>query len=63
MIVNKTTNPRPRPAAGEKLGFGRIFTDHMVVIDHTEALVSVDVNSARSTRGSDIEETATRTNL
>src|ERR1022692_3890676 len=34
-----------------------------VVIDHTEALVSVDVNSARSTRGSDIEETATRTNL
>ncbi|MDO9486867.1 MAG: ribonuclease E/G, partial [Sphingomonadaceae bacterium] len=29
----------------------------------TEALVSVDVNSARSTRGSDIEETATRTNL
>ncbi|HKX44315.1 MAG TPA: ribonuclease E/G, partial [Burkholderiaceae bacterium] len=33
-----------------------------IVIDHTEALVSVDVNSARSTRGSDIEETATRTN-
>ena len=34
-----------------------------VVIDHTEALVSVDVNSARSTRGADIEETAFRTNL
>ena len=34
-----------------------------IVIDHTEALVSIDVNSARSTRGSDIEETATRTNL
>ncbi|WP_271008585.1 Rne/Rng family ribonuclease [Paucibacter sp. B51] len=34
-----------------------------IVIDHTEALVSVDVNSARSTRGGDIEETATRTNL
>jgi ribonuclease E len=34
-----------------------------VVIDHTEALVSIDVNSARSTRGSDIEETAFRTNL
>ena len=32
-----------------------------IVIDHTEALVSVDVNSARATRGSDIEETATRT--
>ena len=34
-----------------------------VVIDHTEALVAVDVNSARSTRGADIEETAMRTNL
>ena len=34
-----------------------------VVIDHTEALVAIDVNSARSTRGSDIEETAFRTNL
>jgi ribonuclease E len=34
-----------------------------IVIDHTEALVSVDVNSARSTRGSDIEDTAFRTNL
>jgi ribonuclease E len=34
-----------------------------IVFDHTEALVSVDVNSARATRGSDIEETAFRTNL
>lgn len=34
-----------------------------IVIDHTEALVAVDVNSARSTRGTDIEETAMRTNL
>src|SRR5690606_37852503 len=34
-----------------------------IVIDHTEALVAIDVNSARSTRGSDIEETAMRTNL
>jgi len=34
-----------------------------IVIDHTEALVSVDVNSARATRGHDIEETAFRTNL
>ena len=33
-----------------------------IVIDHTEALVSVDVNSARATRGGDIEETALRTN-
>ena len=34
-----------------------------IVIDHTEALVAVDVNSARATRGSDIEETALKTNL
>jgi len=34
-----------------------------IVIDHTEALVAVDVNSARATRGSDIEETAFRTNV
>ncbi|MDC7710390.1 Rne/Rng family ribonuclease [Vogesella indigofera] len=34
-----------------------------IVIDHTEALVSVDVNSARATKGSDIEDTAFRTNL
>ena len=34
-----------------------------IVIDHTEALVAIDVNSARATRGSDIEETAMRTNL
>lgn len=33
-----------------------------IVIDHTEALVAVDVNSARATRGADIEETAFRTN-
>ncbi|MGC9161978.1 MAG: Rne/Rng family ribonuclease [Thiomonas sp.] len=34
-----------------------------IVIDHTEALVAVDVNSARATRGSAIEDTALRTNL
>ncbi|MDR2507340.1 MAG: Rne/Rng family ribonuclease [Candidatus Accumulibacter sp.] len=34
-----------------------------IVIDHTEALVSIDVNSGRSTRGADIEETAFKTNL
>jgi len=33
-----------------------------IVIDHTEALVSVDVNSARATRGHDIEQTAFNTN-
>ena len=34
-----------------------------VVIDHTEALVSIDINSARATKGSDIETTALATNL
>ncbi len=34
-----------------------------VVIDHTEALVAVDVNSGRATKGADIEETAYKTNL
>ncbi|AGA89383.1 ribonuclease, Rne/Rng family [Thioflavicoccus mobilis 8321] len=34
-----------------------------IVIDHTEALTSVDINSARATKGADIEETALNTNL
>jgi len=34
-----------------------------IVVDHTEALVAIDVNSARATKGSAIEDTATRTNL
>jgi ribonuclease E len=34
-----------------------------LVIDYTEALVSIDINSARATRGTDIETTATNTNL
>ncbi len=34
-----------------------------IVIDPTEAMVSIDINSARATRGGDIEETATNTNL
>lgn len=34
-----------------------------IVIDHTEALVSIDINSGRATKGSDIEETALNTNL
>ncbi len=34
-----------------------------IVIDHTEALVSVDVNSARATKGGDIETTAFNTNI
>ncbi len=34
-----------------------------IVIDHSEALVAIDVNSAKATKGSDIEETAVKTNL
>ncbi|MDZ7748968.1 MAG: ribonuclease E/G [Halofilum sp. (in: g-proteobacteria)] len=34
-----------------------------LAIDHTEALISIDINSARSTKGADIEETAFHTNL
>ncbi|HSI23967.1 MAG TPA: Rne/Rng family ribonuclease [Methylophilaceae bacterium] len=41
----------------------RLPSGGAIVIDHTEALVSIDVNSGRSTRGSDIEETAFKTNL
>jgi ribonuclease E len=35
----------------------------VIVIDHTEALVSIDVNSSRSTKGRDIENTAFNTNI
>lgn len=41
----------------------RLPSGGAIVIDHTEALISIDINSARATKGSDIEETATNTNL
>lgn len=41
----------------------RLPSGGSIVIDHTEALVSIDINSARSTKGGDIEETALSTNL
>ncbi len=41
----------------------RLESGGAVVFDHTEALVTIDVNSARATRGADIEETALNTNL
>jgi ribonuclease E len=40
----------------------RLPSGGAIVIDHTEALISIDINSARSTKGSDIEETALNTN-
>jgi len=41
----------------------RLPSGGSIVIDHTEALTSIDINSARATKGSDIEETALNTNL
>jgi ribonuclease E len=41
----------------------RLPSGGSIVIDPTEALVSIDINSARATRGKDIEDTATQTNL
>jgi ribonuclease E len=41
----------------------RLEAGGAVVFDHTEALVTIDVNSSRATKGSDIEETALNTNL
>ena len=41
----------------------RLQSGGSIVIDPTEALVSIDINSARATRGGDIEETALQTNL
>ncbi|MGK7296411.1 MAG: Rne/Rng family ribonuclease [Candidatus Wenzhouxiangella sp. M2_3B_020] len=41
----------------------RLPSGGAVVIDHTEALLSIDINSARATKGADIEETALQTNL
>lgn len=41
----------------------RLPSGGAIVIDHTEALVSIDINSAQATKGGDIEETALNTNL
>lgn len=41
----------------------RLPSGGVLVIDHTEALVSVDINSSKATKGGDIEETALMTNL
>lgn len=41
----------------------RLPSGGSIVIDHTEALISIDINSSRSTKGSDIEATAFHTNL
>ena len=34
--ITKTTEPKKKPAPGEKLGFGKIFTDHMFIMNYTE---------------------------
>ncbi len=41
----------------------RLPSGGSIVIDQTEALVSIDINSAKSTKGSDVAETAFHTNL
>lgn len=41
----------------------RLPSGGAIIIDHTEALLSIDINSARATTGGDIEETALNTNL
>lgn len=41
----------------------RLPSGGAVVIDHTEALIAIDINSAKATKGGDIEETALQTNL
>jgi ribonuclease E len=41
----------------------RLPSGGSIVIDPTEALVSIDINSARATKGTDIEDTALQTNL
>jgi len=41
----------------------RLPSGGSIVIDHTEALVAIDINSARATKGGNIEETALQTNL
>jgi ribonuclease E len=41
----------------------RLPSGGSIVIDPTEALISIDINSAKATRGGDIEETALNTNL
>jgi len=41
----------------------RLPSGGAIIIDHTEALTAIDINSARATRGSDIEATAFNTNL
>ena len=41
----------------------RLPSGGSIVIDHTEALLSIDINSSKATKGGDIEETALNTNL
>ncbi|MBQ9746309.1 MAG: branched chain amino acid aminotransferase, partial [Clostridia bacterium] len=36
--IEKTTSPKRIPAPGEPLGFGKIFTDHMFIMNYTEGM-------------------------
>ncbi|MBQ9535553.1 MAG: branched-chain amino acid aminotransferase [Clostridia bacterium] len=36
LIIEKTKTPKEKPAKGAKLGFGSVFTDHMLLMDYTK---------------------------
>lgn len=38
LSIQKTTNPMPKPAPGEALGFGRVFTDHMLIMEYDKGI-------------------------
>jgi len=35
IVINKTATPKEKPSDESKLGFGRIFTDHMFLMDYS----------------------------
>ena len=38
LSIQKTTNPMSKPAPGEALGFGRVFTDHMLIMEYDKGI-------------------------
>lgn len=36
--ITRTSTPKAKPADESKLGFGNIYTDHMLIVDHTEGI-------------------------
>lgn len=50
--ITKTTSPKAKPADESKLGFGKIFTDHMFVMDYEEGQGWHDGALCRTSRSS-----------